>query len=157
LVPAFSFDNPCVEKSGKTFRKCNTKIRPVTYKPDFIGDGWVMETKGLRRPRFDLVWKLFKKYLADNELDWLVMMPSNTEELKTCVEFIKHLNRGILQIPEDFKLTSRGRRESKTSEDEDGQPGNKRGHTITKNRKRAGLSTDVPVPVKRRVRSDKRK
>lgn len=83
-----------------------------------------METKGLRRPRFDLVWKLFKKYLHDNNLDWLVLMPSNNEELEYCVEQIRQLHRGVLQIPKDFKLTSKRRVKSKAAKDEDGQSGN---------------------------------
>lgn len=51
-------------------------------------------------------------------------MPSNNEELEYCVEQIRQLHRGVLQIPKDFKLTSKRRVKSKAAKDEDGQSGN---------------------------------
>lgn len=94
----------------------------------------MIETKGLRRPRFDLVWKLFKKYLTDHKLNWLVLMPSNTEQLELSVELIKQLHRGVLQIPENFQLVTGSRRKSKATEDEDGKPRAKRRYPLSKDR-----------------------
>ena len=39
------------------------KIRPITYLPDFIGKGFVVECKGLIGDSFPLRYKLFKYYL----------------------------------------------------------------------------------------------
>lgn len=49
-----------------------------------------METKGKRTPDFNLKWKMFKKYLIDNKMDdFVLFMPSNQREIKTCIEIIK--------------------------------------------------------------------
>lgn len=113
-------------------KACTVNTRAVTYKPDFVGEGWVMETKGLRRPRFDLVWKLFKKYLHDNNLDWDVYMPGNHREIDECIEHIK--NRGLLQVPKNLELPTRSRRKSSTTKNEDGKPRTKRRHPVSKDR-----------------------
>lgn len=39
------------------------KIRAMTYLPDFIGNGFIVECKGLIGDSFPLRWKLFKYYL----------------------------------------------------------------------------------------------
>lgn len=39
------------------------KIRAITYLPDFVGRGFVVECKGLIGDSFPLRWKLFKYYL----------------------------------------------------------------------------------------------
>ena len=39
------------------------KIRAITYLPDFIGRGFIVECKGLMGDSFPLRWKLFKYYL----------------------------------------------------------------------------------------------
>lgn len=39
------------------------KIRAMTYLPDFIGNGFIVECKGLMGDSFPLRWKLFKYYL----------------------------------------------------------------------------------------------
>jgi hypothetical protein len=40
LIPAFAFGNE--------------KVRPITYKPDFVGNRWVMEIKGFASDSFPL-------------------------------------------------------------------------------------------------------
>lgn len=42
------------------------KIRAMTYLPDFIGKGFVVECKGLMGDSFPLRWKLFKYYLKQH-------------------------------------------------------------------------------------------
>lgn len=39
------------------------KIRPITYLPDFLGKGFVVECKGMVTESFPLRYKLFKYYL----------------------------------------------------------------------------------------------
>lgn len=89
LVPSFSFENISFEKRGKKFKLANTNIRAITYKPDFVGEGWVMETKGFRRPAFDIRWKLYKRVLAESGEEILLLMPSNQEETNICARIIK--------------------------------------------------------------------
>lgn len=45
------------------FEYLGEKIRPLTYLPDFMGNGFVVECKGLMGDSFPLRWKLFKHYL----------------------------------------------------------------------------------------------
>lgn len=125
LSPSFTSESVFIEHVPKSFQLKTPKVLPITYKPDFVGDGWLMETKGLRRPGFDVRWKLFKKYLHDNNLNWLILMPSNQEEVLTSVSFIKtyikeknesnNWDWGVLQIPENLKQHTRRGAESKAA------------------------------------------
>ena len=45
------------------FEYLGEKIRPITYLPDFIGKGFMVECKGLMGDSFPLRFKLFKYYL----------------------------------------------------------------------------------------------
>lgn len=45
------------------FEYMGEKIRAITYLPDFIGNGFVVECKGLIGDSFPLRYKLFKYYL----------------------------------------------------------------------------------------------
>lgn len=45
------------------FEYLGEKIRPLTYLPDFIGKGFMVECKGFMGDSFPLRWKLFKYYL----------------------------------------------------------------------------------------------
>jgi hypothetical protein len=51
-----------------------------------------METKGLRRPGFDIRWKLFKRFMEEKE--FLLLMPSNKKEVLACIEIIKQHGKG---------------------------------------------------------------
>ena len=37
------------------------KYLPIKYTPDFIGDNFIIETKGRANESFPMRWKLFKK------------------------------------------------------------------------------------------------
>lgn len=81
------------EKYGKSFKKIEY-ARPITYTPDFIGNWWVMETKGKRTADFDLKWKMFKHYLYVNKMDdFVLFMPTNQKEIRHCIEIIKDINQ----------------------------------------------------------------
>lgn len=125
LSPAFVLSAAFIEHEPKKFRQKTNKVLSITYKPDFVGDKWLMETKGLRRPGFDVRWKLFKKYLKDNNLDWLILMPSNQEEVLTSIQLIKEYIQkrnegtewdwGVLQIPKILQQHAQRSTESKTA------------------------------------------
>lgn len=76
------------EKIGKKFKKTSNKVRRISYKPDFVGNNWIIETKGMRTEDFNLRWKLFKKYLVDNELNYRLYVPSNMKEVDIVIEDI---------------------------------------------------------------------
>lgn len=79
------------ETSRKTYQTCSKKIRPITYKPDFIGDKWVIEVKGMRTPEFNIKWKMFKKYLQDNKLEYTLFLPTSKKQI---LESINLINNG---------------------------------------------------------------
>jgi hypothetical protein len=89
LHPKFRYPGISLEKVGKTFKQQRTGQTRITYTPDFIGEGWIIETKGHRTPSFNLKWKLFKKYLLDNNLSYDLYMPTNQKQVRQCIEEIK--------------------------------------------------------------------
>jgi hypothetical protein len=47
----------------------------------------VIETKGLRRPDFDLRWKLFKHLIKEE--NWLLLMPGNQIQVDISIQILK--------------------------------------------------------------------
>lgn len=91
----FEYDDVSYERIGNKFKLQSKKIRAIKYTPDFVGSKWVMETKGKRTPDFQLKWKLFKWYLKEHDLKYLLMMPTNKKEIIASIEYIKNLNYDI--------------------------------------------------------------
>ena len=42
-------------------------ILPIKYTPDFIGKGFIIETKGRANESFPMRWKMFKKYINKHD------------------------------------------------------------------------------------------
>jgi len=84
---------PDKRKGDGMFAK-SKKLQAITYKPDFVSeDGtWIIETKGRPNESFPLRWKLFKKYLFDNNLKYDLYMPKNHKQVNECIKMI--LNKG---------------------------------------------------------------
>lgn len=101
LISSFQFKGDSYElfkKGGKRyFGPKRSTIRGMTYTPDFVGDGWIIETKGNPNDTFPLKWKLFKKYLTDNNINVDLYMPRNQGQVD---EVIGIINEGI---PQDKK------------------------------------------------------
>lgn len=60
------------------------KIRKMTYKPDFVGNNFIIECKGLVTDSFPLRWKLFKYvlYLSNSKYDlYLVRNHKQIDEM----------------------------------------------------------------------------
>jgi hypothetical protein len=81
------------------------RVREITYTPDFVGKDWVIETKGMKTPDFLLKWKLFKRYLTDNNLKYTLYMPSSQKQVRLAIEHI--LGK---PIPVDTKKVNRRKR-----------------------------------------------
>lgn len=48
-----------------------------------------METKGKRTADFNIKWKLFRKYLQENDIEVTLFMPTNKKEILESIKIIK--------------------------------------------------------------------
>ena len=101
LVPSFEFKNDSYElfkkKDNRYFGPQRQHIRSITYTPDFVGSGWIIETKGNPNESFPMKWKMFKKHINDHKLDVDLYMPRNQKQVEEVVQIIKNRYEGILQ------------------------------------------------------------
>jgi hypothetical protein len=77
---------------GEMVNRGEKKILGITYTPDFVGDDFIIETKGYANETFPLRWKLFKKWLIDNGYDpnkMVIYKPQKISECQKVVELIK--------------------------------------------------------------------
>tara|TARA_R110000744_G_scaffold83626_1_gene163773 strand:- start:690 stop:1121 length:432 start_codon:yes stop_codon:yes gene_type:complete len=93
IFDALLYPQACYEGTAKKLYNKGSKIRPITYTPDFVDPRgkWVIETKGYANESFPLRWKLFKKHLKDNNLNYVLFMPRNKKQVDEVVELIKQL------------------------------------------------------------------
>ena len=92
IVSGFDFDTTCIARSangkGDFKNRGNKKILPIKYTPDFIGCNFIIECKGRANESFPIRWKLFKKYLTDNNIDTTLYKPQNQKECDRVIELI---------------------------------------------------------------------
>ena len=92
LIPAFQFDNECHERqsNGKEdfINRGNKKVLNIKYTPDFTGWDFIIETKGRANESFPLRWKLFKKWMYDNNDKRTLYKPQNQDECLKTVKLI---------------------------------------------------------------------
>ena len=93
IFPATVYPQACYEGTSKKLYNKGSKIRPITYTPDFVDpDGkFIIETKGYANESFPLRWKLFKKHLKENNHHYVLFMPRNKKQVDEVVELIKQL------------------------------------------------------------------
>jgi hypothetical protein len=94
LVESFDFPFPAYERCGNGKgdykNRGNKKILNIKYTPDFIGKGFIIETKGRANESFPMRWKLFKKLIANDRLGpFTLYKPQNQKECDMTVELIK--------------------------------------------------------------------
>lgn len=89
LINPFEFPLVSYERIGKEFKPQRSKIRKTSYKPDFVGKNWIIETKGMRTADFLIKWKLFKRHLVDIGYEGMLFMPTNKKEIIKVIETIK--------------------------------------------------------------------
>ena len=92
LLPSFNFNNDCFERQsnskGDFINRGNKKILNIKYTPDFIGEDFIIETKGRANDSFPLRWKMFK-YLMNLMNDKRTLYkPQNQKECDRTVEII---------------------------------------------------------------------
>ena len=92
LIPAFQFDNECNERQsngkGDFTSRGNKKVLNIKYTPDFTGWDFIIETKGRANESFPLRWKLFKKWMHDNNDKRTLYKPQNQDECLKTVKLI---------------------------------------------------------------------
>ena len=93
IFPAMVYPLACYEGTPKKLYNKGSKIRPITYTPDFVDPNgkFIIETKGYANESFPLRWKLFKKHLKDNNHHYMLFMPRNKKQVDEVVELIKQL------------------------------------------------------------------
>ena len=92
LLAGFHFENEVYERcsNGKgnyQNRGCK-RILPIKYTPDFIGDDFIIETKGRANESFPMRWKLFKKWITDNGDKRVLYKPQNQSECDKVIDII---------------------------------------------------------------------
>ena len=70
------------------FTYLEEEIRPITYFPDFIGRGFIVECKGLIGDSFPLRFKLFKYYLKKHRSKYKCYLVRNHKQVDEMIEDI---------------------------------------------------------------------
>jgi hypothetical protein len=70
----------------KSFEYMGQKIRPITYLPDFVGRGFIVECKGLMGDSFPLRWKLFKYYLYKHHAKTKLYLVRNHKDVDEMIQ-----------------------------------------------------------------------
>lgn len=69
-----------------------TKLRSTTYTPDFVGDYWIVETKGRSNEVYPVKLKLFRE-LIEKDIKYknykLFIEPHNQNQILQAIELIK--------------------------------------------------------------------
>jgi hypothetical protein len=60
----------------------------IKYTPDFIGQGFIIETKGRANESFPLRWKMFKRYVVDHLPGVVLYKPQNQRECDETIRLI---------------------------------------------------------------------
>lgn len=92
LIDKFDFPNESYERQANNkgeFRNRGSKsILPIKYTPDFIGEDFIIETKGRANESFPMRWKLFKRLIAEQFPAYTLYKPQNQKECDRVVELI---------------------------------------------------------------------
>lgn len=76
LLPAFTYNDE--------------KIRKMTYKPDFVGNNFIIECKGLVTDSFPLRWKLFKYVLYILNSNYKLYLVRNHKQIDDMIIDLKN-------------------------------------------------------------------
>ena len=87
--PFVSYER-CGNGKGEYKDRGQKKILNIKYTPDFVGKGFIIETKGRANESFPIRWKMFKKYVNDNLKHVTLYKPQNQKE---CDEVIKLITK----------------------------------------------------------------
>jgi hypothetical protein len=92
LLEGFVFDHEAFEKQsngkGEYKDRGNKKILGIKYTPDFIGDKFIIETKGRANESFPIRWKLFKNHVRLNLPGVTLYKPQNQKQCDATILLI---------------------------------------------------------------------
>jgi hypothetical protein len=92
LVNGFNLANESYERQanskGEFRNRGSKKVLPIKYTPDFIGEDFIIETKGRANESFPMRWKLFKKLISEQYPNYTLYKPQNQKECDRVVELI---------------------------------------------------------------------
>jgi hypothetical protein len=97
LLNGFHFENESYERQsngkGDYANRGNKRILPIKYTPDFIGEDFIIETKGRANESFPMRWKLFKKLVSEQFPNITLYKPQNQTECDRTVQLILEKRR----------------------------------------------------------------
>jgi hypothetical protein len=92
LINGFHFENEAFERqaNGKASyqNRGSKRILPIKYTPDFIGEDFIIETKGRANESFPIRWKLFKLLVSQQFPSYTLYKPQNQAECDRTIELI---------------------------------------------------------------------
>ena len=92
LLNGFHFDNEVYERQangkGEYVNRGCKRILPIKYTPDFIGEEFIIETKGRANESFPMRWKLFKQLVVQQFPGVTLYKPQNQKECDETVRLI---------------------------------------------------------------------
>ena len=92
LIEGFNFESSSYERQsngkGQFVDRGNKKIQPIKYTPDFIGNDFIIETKGRANESFPMRWKLFKKFINKCYPCVTLYKPQNQKECDQVIELL---------------------------------------------------------------------
>lgn len=93
LLDGFYFENEVYERQsngkGDLVNRGCKRILPIKYTPDFIGNDFIIETKGRANESFPMRWKLFKRLVMNEFPNVTLYKPQNQKECDLVIELIK--------------------------------------------------------------------
>ena len=97
LLNGFHFENEVYERQangkGDYVNRGSKRILPIKYTPDFIGDDFIIETKGRANESFPMRWKLFKRLVSEQFPNITLYKPQNQNECDRTVQLILEKRR----------------------------------------------------------------
>ena len=97
LLNGFHFENEVYERQsngkGDYVNRGSKRILPIKYTPHFIGDDFIIETKGRANESFPMRWKLFKKLVSEQFPNITLYKPQNQTECDRTVQLILEKRR----------------------------------------------------------------
>ena len=94
IFEGFNFNNVayerCANGKGVYKNRGNKKILNIKYTPDFIGKGFIIETKGRANESFPLKWKMIKRYVHNHLENVVLYKPQNHKECDETIKLIQN-------------------------------------------------------------------
>ena len=96
IFPAYEFESSayerCANGKGDYKDRGHKKILNISYTPDFMGRGFIIECKGRPNESFPLRWKMFKKYVQEHLPNVTLYKPQNQKECEETARLISKNN-----------------------------------------------------------------